>query len=286
MSELKGKIDFAVVISVNNANPNGDPLNGNRPRENMDGYGVISDVCIKRKIRNRFQDMGQKIFVQSDDRADDGFNSLKDRADGCKELKAEMGNKKKADKELCAKIACREWIDVRAFGQVFAFKGEEVSLGVRGPVSIHQAVSMTPVDVISMQITKSVNSESKESRASDTMGTKHMIGFGLYLLKGSVNVQLAEKTGFSQEDAELLKEALKTLFENDASSARPEGSMEVVKVFWWQHHEKTPSVSTAKIHRSIKITPKEECVRCQSVDDYTIELLPLDCVEPEVFDFV
>lgn len=286
MSELKGKIDFAVVISVNNANPNGDPLNGNRPRENMDGYGVISDVCIKRKIRNRFQDMGQKIFVQSDDRADDGFNSLKDRADGCKELKAEMGNKKKADKELCAKIACREWIDVRAFGQVFAFKGEEVSLGVRGPVSIHQAVSMTPVDVISMQITKSVNSESKESRASDTMGTKHMIGFGLYLLKGSVNVQLAEKTGFSQEDAELLKEALKTLFENDASSARPEGSMEVVKVFWWQHHEKTPSVSTAKIHRSIKIAPKEECVRCQSVDDYKIELLPLDCVEPEVFDFV
>lgn len=286
MSELKGKIDFAVVISVSNANPNGDPLNGNRPRENMDGYGVISDVCIKRKIRNRFQDMGERVFVQSDDRSDDNFNSLKDRADGCKELKEEMSKKKKADRERCAQIACREWIDVRTFGQVFAFKGEEVSLGVRGPVSIHQAVSMTPIDVISMQITKSVNSESKESRASDTMGTKHMIGFGLYLLKGSVNVQLAEKTGFSQEDAELLKEALKTLFENDASAARPEGSMEVVKVFWWQHREKTPSISTAKIHRSIKIIPKKDAIRCQSVDDYTIELLPLDCVEPEVFDFV
>lgn len=288
MSELKGKIDFAVVISVSNANPNGDPLNGNRPRENMDGYGVISDVCIKRKIRNRFQDMGQRIFVQSDDRSDDNFNSLKDRADGCKELKEMMSDKKKMDRELYAQIACREWMDVRAFGQVFAFKvkGEGVSLGIRGPVSIHQAVSVTPIDVISMQITKSVNSESKESRASDTMGTKHMIGFGLYLLRGSVNVQLAEKTGFSQEDAELLKEALKTLFENDASAARPEGSMEVVKVFWWQHHEKTPSVSTAKIHRSIKITPKEDVIRCQSVDDYTIELLPLDCVEPEVFDFV
>ena len=231
MSELKGKIDFAVVISVSNANPNGDPLNGNRPRENMDGYGIISDVCIKRKIRNRFQDMGQRVFVQSDDRADDSFNSLKERADGCKELKEEISKKKKADRDLCAKIACREWIDVRTFGQVFAFKGEEVSLGIRGPVSIHQTVSVDPVDVVSMQITKSVNSEAKDGsgKASDTMGTKHRIGFGLYLLKGSVNVQLAEKTGFSQEDAELLKEALKTLFENDASSARPEGSMEVVK---------------------------------------------------------
>ena len=71
MSELKGKIDFTLFISVSNANPNGDPLNGNRPRINLDGYGEISDVCIKRKIRNRFQDLGQKIFVQSDDRADD-----------------------------------------------------------------------------------------------------------------------------------------------------------------------------------------------------------------------
>lgn len=132
MSELKGKIDFAVVVSVNNANPNGDPLNGNRPRENMDGFGEISDVCIKRKIRNRFQDMGERVFVQSDDRADDSFTSLKDRADGCKELKEEMSKKKKANRELCAQIACKEWIDVRAFGQVFAFKGEEVSLGVRG----------------------------------------------------------------------------------------------------------------------------------------------------------
>lgn len=287
MSELKGKIDFAVVVSVNNANPNGDPLNGNRPRENMDGFGEISDVCIKRKIRNRFQDMGERVFVQSDDRADDSFTSLKDRADGCKELKEEMSKKKKANRELCAQIACKEWIDVRAFGQVFAFKGEEVSLGVRGPVSIHQAVSVRPVDVISMQITKSVNSEAgKDSKASDTMGMKHRIGYGLYLIKGSVNVQLAEKTGFSQEDAELLKEALKTLFENDASAARPEGSMEVVRVYWWQHNEKTPAVSTAKIHRSVKITPKTDRTSFQSVEDYDIELIPLDCVEPEVYDFV
>ena len=214
MSELKGKIDFTLFISANNANPNGDPLNGNRPRINMDGFGEISDVCIKRKIRNRFQDLGQKIFVQSDDRTDDAYTSLKDRADSCAELKAEMGNKKNANRDACAAIACKEWLDVRAFGQVFAFKGIPVSFGVRGPVSIHQAVSLSPIDIISMQITKSVNSESgKESKASDTMGTKHRVGFAVYKVMGSVNVQLAEKTGFSQEDAEVLKEALKKVLE-------------------------------------------------------------------------
>ena len=96
MSELKGKIDFVVLVSATEANPNGDPLNGNRPRENFEGYGEISDVCIKRKIRNRWQDMGQRIFVQSDERADDSFTSLKERADGCKEFKAEIDKKKKA----------------------------------------------------------------------------------------------------------------------------------------------------------------------------------------------
>lgn len=121
----------------------------------------------------------------------------------------------------------------------FAFKGIPVSFGVRGPVSIHQAVSLSPIDIMSMQITKSVNSEAgKEGKASDTMGTKHRVGFAVYKVMGSVNVQLAEKTGFTQEDAEILKEALMTLFENDASSARPEGSMEVCRMYWWQHEEK------------------------------------------------
>lgn len=130
MSALRGKIDFTLFISADNANPNGDPLNGNRPRINLDGYGEISDVCIKRKIRNRLQDLGQKIFVQSDDRSDDGYTSLKDRADGCEELKAQLGNKKNANRDACAAIACKEWLDVRAFGQVFAFKGIPVSFGV------------------------------------------------------------------------------------------------------------------------------------------------------------
>lgn len=285
MSELKGKIDFTLFVSANGANVNGDPLNGNRPRINLDGYGEMSDVCIKRKIRNRLQDLGQKIFVQSDDRADDSYTSLKDRADGCKELKAQMENKKNANRDACAAIACKEWLDVRMFGQVFAFKNVPVSFGVRGPVSIHQAISLSPIDIISMQITKSVNSESgKESKASDTMGMKHRVNFAVYKIMGSVNVQLAEKTGFSQEDAEVLKEALKTLFENDASSARPEGSMEVCKMYWWQHDEKTPAISSGKIQRGFNIKQKKD--RPKEFTDYEITWHVDGCKEPEEFDFV
>jgi CRISPR-associated protein Csd2 len=218
---------------VTNANPNGDPLNGNRPRQNYDGKGEMSDVCIKRKIRNRLQDMGDSIFVQSQDRTDDGFQSLRDRADSNETLKKALVDKKsKITSDEFASIACSEWTDVRSFGQVFAFKGSELSVGVRGPVSIQTAVSVEPVDVTSMQITKSVNSTTSDTKGSDTMGMKHFVEFGVYVLKGSINTQLAEKTGFTKEDAEKIKMALQTLFANDVSSARPDGSMEVNKV----HH--------------------------------------------------
>lgn len=286
MSSLAGKIDFAVIVSVTNANPNGDPLNGNQPRVNFDGLGEMSDVCIKRKLRNRMQDMGHKIFVQSDDRSDDGYKSLKERADGCKELQAEISKGKKANKEKGAEIASKEWLDVRSFGQVFAFRGSDVSLGVRGPVSIHQAVSCDPVDIINMQITKSVNSEpGKEGKSSDTMGMKHRIEFGLYVIKGSINCQLAEKTGFSDEDALVVKEALKSMFDNDASSARPEGSMEVCRLYWWQHKEKTPAVPSAKVHRSIGIELKNPGTPPKSYHDYVITHKMLE-VEPEVLELV
>ena len=231
MGALQNKIDFTLLITAKNANPNGDPLNGNRPRENYDGLGEISDVCIKRKIRNRLQDMGEKIFVQSDDRCDDGFDSLRARADANEALKA-ISKGKNTDRDVFAKTACAEWIDVRSFGQVFAFKGDAVSVGVRGHVSVQQALSVSPVDIVSMQITKSVNSEGgKEGKASDTMGMKHRVEFGLYVINGSINCQLAEKTGFTYEDAEKIKQALLTLFENDTSSARPDGSMEVCRLY-------------------------------------------------------
>jgi CRISPR-associated protein Csd2 len=280
MSRLQNKIDFVVLVKVSNANPNGDPLNGNRPRTNYAGNGEISDVCIKRKIRNRLQDMGENLFVQSADRSDDGYTSLSERAS--KTIQTYKTN------DDYAKQACEKWIDVRSFGQVFAFKSsdkkEGVSVGVRGPVSIHQAVSCSPVDINSMQITKSVNSEPSEKKSSDTMGTKHFVEFGLYKVKGSINVQLAEKTGFSEEDADKIKEALRTLFINDASSARPDGSMEVVQVYWWRHNNKIGQYSAAKVHDSLKIKLKDGVVLPESVEDYDITLEPLQNLEPEIIE--
>lgn len=281
MAALNHKIDFLALVSVTKANSNGDPLNGNRPRTDYNGIGEISDVCIKRKIRNRMQDLGNAIFVQSDDRYDDGFKSLSERASA-----ATKGIK---DKTVYAKTACEKWMDVRSFGQVFAFKSNDksgVSVGVRGPVSVHQAVSVSPVEVESIQITKSVNGEPGEKRASDTMGMKHFVRFGLYKIKGSVNVQLAERTGFSQEDAETLKECLRTLFVNDASSARPEGSMEVVKLFWWEHNCKDGQYSSARVHRSVHISAKETAALPESVDDYVITLDELPGLTPEIIDGV
>ena len=275
MSTLENKIDFKVVVSVKNANPNGDPLNGNRPRQNFDGFGEISDVAIKRKIRNRLQDMGERIFVQSQDRTDDGFKSLKDRADAVEELEAIIKDKKK-DADRYAEVACETFMDTRSFGQVFAFKGSDLSVGVRGPVSIQTAVSLDPIDINSMQITKSVNSVTGDKKGSDTMGTKHFVDFGVYVFNGSINVQLAEKTGFTNEDAEKIKEALITLFENDASSARPDGSMAVEKVYWWEHPTKMGKASSAKVHRSVKVEKIPEIDRPRSFDDYKITIEPLE----------
>jgi CRISPR-associated protein Csd2 len=264
MKTLESKIDFAVILRATKANPNGDPLNGNRPRMDYDGYGEISDVCIKRKIRDRLMETKDEqgnykhsIFVQSDERKIDDAKSLKDRAD-----KALKDN-------LTMETACNQWFDVRAFGQVFAFKstnskkkkGEEaeeggdtgISIPVRGPVTVHSAFSIEPIRPESIQITKSVNSETTADgkKSSDTMGMKHRVDKAVYVFYGSINPQLAEKTGFSNEDAEAIKMVLPKLFENDESSARPAGSMEILNVLWWNHGCKAGKYSSAKVHKSL-----------------------------------
>lgn len=283
---LSNKIDFAVIFRVVNANPNGDPLNGNRPRTIYEGNGEVSDVCIKRKIRNRLMEAGKAIFVQSDDNKIDEHSSLRSRADSV------LSGIKGSDE--IAKKACATWLDVRAFGQLFAFKaaggqktkakegeaaagaGDDkgVSIGIRGPVSVQSAFSITPVSVTSTQITKSVSGEGDGSkRGSDTMGMKHRVDRGVYVFYGSMNPQLAEKTGFSDADAETIKAILPKLFENDASSARPEGSMAVEKVFWWRHDSKAGQYSSAKVHRSLSVN-----------EDGSFTMENLDGLQPEIIN--
>jgi CRISPR-associated protein Csd2 len=288
MATLSNKIDFAIIFQVRNANPNGDPLNGNRPRTDYSGLGEITDVCLKRKIRDRLVERyqalledkkkGQGVFVQSDDRKIDEAKSLRERAD------AVLAKEKDSGK--IAKSACETWLDVRTFGQLFAFKpnkkkkAEEsdgdtgVSIGIRGPVTIQSAFSIEPVSISSTQITKSVSGEGDGSkRGSDTMGMKHRVDAGVYVTFGSMNPQLAVRTGFSDEDAQTVKALLPKLFENDASSARPEGSMEVTKVIWWKHNSKAGQYSSAKVHRSLSVK-----------GDGTYVIASLDGLTPEEID--
>ena len=281
MSSLSTKIDFAVILRVDHANPNGDPLNGNRPRTDYNGLGEITDVCLKRKMRDRLMENGQEIFVQSDDRKLDDATSLSDRA--TKRLKGDFGTPGTAAK------ACETWLDVRAFGQLFAMKKKTsakakpedegagdtgVSIPIRGPVTVQSAFSIELVDVTSTQITKSVSGEGDGTkRGADTMGMKHRVDKAVYVFFGSMNPQLAERTRFSDDDAGLIKAVLPRLFENDASSARPEGSMAVLKVLWWKHNSKAGQYSSAKVHSTLRVHP-----------DGSYELRNLDGLSPEEID--
>lgn len=287
MATLENKIDFAVILHVSKANPNGDPLNGNRPRIDYDGYGEMSDVCLKRKIRNRLLDAGYPILVQSDDYKKDESKSIKDRID------SSIPKEVQKDAKKFYEAVCKTWIDVRAFGQVLAFKSDKskkkkddqqegdyvgdtgVSIPVRGPVSVHSAFSVEPIRSESLQITKSVNSETSETgkKSSDTMGMKHRIDKGVYVFYGSMNPQLAEKTGFSNDDSEAIKSVLPKLFENDESSARPAGSMQILKLFWWNHGCKSGKYSSASVHQSLKVNT-----------DGTFELKELPGLSPEIIN--
>jgi CRISPR-associated protein Csd2 len=282
MTVLQYKIDFALVLRVANANPNGDPLNGNRPRTSYDGIGEITDVCLKRKLRDRLQESGEAIYVQSDDRRIDEHRSLAERA------KAVLGSKLGGPETVA--LACQAWFDVRAFGNLFAIKAAKkskakadvgddsesdtgISIGIRGPVTLQSAFSIQPVEITSTQITKSVSGEGDGTkRGSDTMGMKHRVDHGIYLSFGSINPQLAERTSFSGADAAVLKAILPKLLENDASAARPEGSMEVLKLVWWQHPSKSGLCSSAKVHRSLAVDPKGN-VTVTKIDGLTEEII-------------
>lgn len=278
-----GRSYFMALVAVSEANPNGDPLNGNRPRQHADGKGYITDVCIKRKMRNRMQDMGRNILIVSDDRITDGFKSIHDRLDGNKDF-AEA--EKAKDNDKMTSLVCENYEDVRAFGATIALKkgnkedsdeqqnGNGVSIGIRAAVTIQEAESVDPVDIVSTQITKSTNSETGDKRGSDTMGLKHGVRFGLYVIKGSINPLFADKNGFTEQDKKDIQEALDTLFLNDESAARPAGSVDVVKTIWWEGGDVIYPAS--KIFNTVQIRHKEGVELPESYSDYevTIEKLP------------
>jgi CRISPR-associated protein Csd2 len=179
---------------------------------------------------------------------------------------------------VTARAACEKWFDVRTFGQVFAFgkdgDASGVSIPIRGPVTIQSAFSVERVSVTSTQITKSVSGEGDGSkRGSDTMGMKHRVDNAIYVTYGSMSPQLAERTGFSDADSETIKTMLPKLFESDASSARPDGSMEVLTVVWWAHNSKAGQYSSAKVHRSLTVN-SDGSVAGGKLDGLEGELIP------------
>ena len=181
-------------------------------------------MCLKRKIRNRMMDLGAKVFVQSDDRCNDGYKSLKDRVDGCRELKTASKDREKFSRRSPARNGwtCASFL-VRYLLSAERMKVFPLASGGLFPFILLSVWILITIE--SLQITKSVNSVTKDKKSSDTMGTKHRVDFALYTTFGSINCQLAEKTGFTDADADIVRESLRTLFENDTSSARPDGSM-------------------------------------------------------------
>lgn len=279
---LKNKIDFAVVFTVKNANPNGDPLVEGRPRQTINGLGEVTDVCLKRKIRNRLDDFNEEIFIKQLDRISTTFTSLKDILMAEKDL-YELFKKKEQDEFLSK--ASKKWLDVRMFGQVFAFKGEKQAMNCKGAVSIQSAYSLHDIMIEDKQIAKNINSiqgAHATSKASDTMGWYYSIPFGVYVFYGSISPMIANKNGFSEKDLNLLKEALISLFENDASVSRPAGSMEVKNVYWWTHNKKHGNASSAKVHQSLQISCTSDFP--VSYNDYSFSVKDLPGITCEILE--
>lgn len=277
MTPLKNRIDFAGIISVNNCNPNGDPLNGGVPRINFDGYGLMSDVCLKHKIRKRLKESGYGILIESNEFVTDGLYSISSRVKN-----AHIDSAK--ERNSFVRAVCEKWIDVRAFGQVFAYKGLNVcgsSVGIRGPVSIQYAQSIDIPLIETIQVAKCTNMsdpKNPEQKDRSTLGIKYIVDHGIYVFYGSIMPQLASLTGFSAEDAEAVKQAIVKMFYNDSSASRPAGSMVMEKVFWWTHNCPSGQYSPAKVHRSLSVIP---------LDDppyYRIELNNLPNLDPEIIE--
>ena len=275
------KMSFLGVIVADGCNPNGNPLGDNMPRQDNDGYGLISSDCLKRKLRNRVAAMGNEIFCQNEYTVGyDGIRTLSERAKASLDLSA--------SREEIIRAACARWYDARTFGQVIGVaakkqKGDDggsgVALSIRGPVSVGYARS---VDVITPQRIEIVTGgvQSERQKGAMTYGHHYIVGKAAYVFTGGIWPQLAERTGFDEADAQTLHEALKTMYDGDASRARPEGSIVLHRLLWWTHDCSFGSVNPARLFNSVEIQPlnvypyytlkfTEDFSRV-SLDDYTI----------------
>ena len=281
MSEtIKNRYDFVILFDVENGNPNGDPDAGNMPRVDPEsGYGLVTDVCLKRKIRNYVEtvkedEKGYRIYIKENvplNRSD------REAYDYVGVAAGDMKAKKKDDPELDRKIRdfmCDNFYDIRTFGAVMTtFVKDKLNCGqVRGPVQIGFARSVDPVLPQEITITRvAITTESDAESKGTEMGRKYIIPYALYRAEGYISANLARKvTGFSEEDLELLWQAILNMFENDHSAAR--GKMAVRKLIIFKHDSELGCASAHKLFDGVKVEKREDVEIARGFGDYAVEI--------------
>lgn len=282
MSEvIKNRYEFAIIFDVENGNPNGDPDAGNMPRIDPEtGYGVVTDVCLKRKIRNYVDvvkegEQGYDIYIKSGTPLQTKDNKAFKECNV--EDKAQIKKMKKDNPDLDIKLRnymCKNFYDIRTFGAVMTtFVKESLNCGqVRGPVQLSFARSVDPIFPQEITITRcAITTEADAEKNTNTMGNKFIVPYGLYVAEGYVSANLARKvTGFSEDDLELLWNSIINMFEFDHAAAR--GKMAVRKLVIFKHDSELGNVPSYKLFDAIKIKRKEDVKVARSYDDYEVTI--------------
>lgn len=280
MSEaIKNRYEFVILFDVENGNPNGDPDAGNMPRIDPEtGYGIVTDVCLKRKIRNYVEiakenSPGHKIYIKNDVSLN---TSDKSAYEGLgideKDIKT---MKKEGNKDLDVMIRdfmCKNFYDIRTFGAVMTtFVKESLNCGqVRGPVQLSFARSIDPVVPHEVAITRVAITKEEDAQKKNTeMGSKFIIPYGLYRCEGYISANLARKTtGFSDDDLALLWEAVENMFEHDHSASR--GKMAVRKLIVFKHDSELGNAPAYKLFDTVKVERKDKSVPARAYSDYSV----------------
>ena len=282
MSEpIRNRYDFVILFDVENGNPNGDPDAGNMPRVDPEtGYGLVTDVCLKRKIRNYVETLkedapGYRIYIK------DGvpLNRSDNEAIAALGIDGDLKAAKKSTPDIDRKLRdwmCQNFFDIRTFGAVMTtfVKGALNCGQVRGPVQLGFARSVDPIVPQEVTITRvAITTEADAEKKGTEMGRKHIVPYGLYRAEGFVSANLARKTtGFSDEDLQLLWQAILNMFENDHSAAR--GKMAVRELIVFRHDSELGCAPAWKLFDTVKIARKDpaDASPARSFGDYTVSV--------------
>ena len=287
---IQNRYDFVILFDVENGNPNGDPDAGNMPRVDPEtGNGIITDVCLKRKIRNYVQDVkedesGWRIYIKdqvplnrSDLEAGEALGVGEELAEiqKGKDAKKIVTKLRSNDPDIDLKLRdfmCSEFFDIRTFGAVMTtfVKGALNCGQVRGPVQLSFARSVDPILPQEVTITRvAITTEADAEKKGTEMGRKHIVPYGLYRAEGYVSANLARKTtGFSEDDLQLLWQAILNMFENDHSAAR--GKMAVRELIVFKHDSELGNAPSYKLFDAVKVQRKEDVIAPRSYQDYTV----------------